>query len=211
MGGYIPSPGLELLNHMVALFLVFWETSILFSTVTVPIDIPSNIPFSPYPCQHLFVGFFGHPIAYGVLRPGIRSKPQLWPMLQLWQHWILNPLGQARGRTFISVLRRPEIPLYHSHSDDGHSNRYEILSCSVLGVLLACLFVFMAALVAYGSFWGQGSNVGAATEAKATATSTEDPSCICDWHHSLWQCWILNPQSEAKDQNRILLETMSGP
>ena len=43
-------PGVELLGHMVALFLVFWETSILFSTVVVPIDIPTSsvwgFPFS---------------------------------------------------------------------------------------------------------------------------------------------------------------------
>ena len=35
-------PGVELLGHMVVLFLVFWETSILFSTVAVPIYIPPS-------------------------------------------------------------------------------------------------------------------------------------------------------------------------
>ena len=35
-------PGVELLGHMVALFLVFWGTSILFSTVAAPIYIPTN-------------------------------------------------------------------------------------------------------------------------------------------------------------------------
>ena len=35
-------PGVELLNHMVVLFLVFWGTSILFSIVAVPIYIPTN-------------------------------------------------------------------------------------------------------------------------------------------------------------------------
>ena len=35
-------PGLELLDHIVVLFLVFWETSILFSTVASPIYIPTN-------------------------------------------------------------------------------------------------------------------------------------------------------------------------
>ena len=29
-------------------------------------------------------------------------------------------------------------------------------------------------------------------------------SCICDLHHSLWQRWILNPLSEAKDQIHTL-------
>ena len=32
-------PGVELLGHMIVLFLVFWETSILFSIVDAPIYI----------------------------------------------------------------------------------------------------------------------------------------------------------------------------
>ena len=32
-----------------------------------------------------------------------------------------------------------------------------------------------------------------------TATTTQDPSHVCDLHHSLWQRWILNPLSEARD------------
>ena len=39
--------------------------------------------------------FFGLSMAYGIPRPGIRSKPQLWPTPQLWQCWILNPLCWA--------------------------------------------------------------------------------------------------------------------
>ena len=37
---------------------------------------------------------------------------------------------------------------------------------------------------------------------------TQDPSCICDLYGSLWQCWILSPLSEARDQTRILMDTM---
>ena len=33
--------------------------------------------------------------------------------------------------------------------------------------------------------------------AYTTVTATWDPSLICDPHHSLRQCWILNPLSEA--------------
>jgi len=35
-------PGVELLNHMVILFLISWGISILFSTVSAPIYIPTN-------------------------------------------------------------------------------------------------------------------------------------------------------------------------
>ena len=32
----------------------------------------------------------------------------------------------------------------------------------------------------------------------ATATAMQDPSCVCDLHHSLRQCQILNPLSKAR-------------
>ena len=36
--------------------------------------------------------------------------------------------------------------------------------------------------------------------AYTTATATPDPSHVCNLHHNSWQCWILNPLSEARDQ-----------
>ena len=39
----------------------------------------------------------------------------------------------------------------------------------------------------------------------ATATATPDPSHICNLHRSSWQCWILNPLSEARDQTPNLM------
>ena len=39
---YIPRNGIAGSYHMVVVFLVFWETSILFSTVAAPIYIPTN-------------------------------------------------------------------------------------------------------------------------------------------------------------------------
>ena len=45
-------PGVELLDHVVAVFLVFWGTTILFSIVALPIYIPTNsvrgFPFFQY-------------------------------------------------------------------------------------------------------------------------------------------------------------------
>ena len=41
-----------------------------------------------------------------------------------------------------------------------------------------------------------------------TATATPDQSYICDLLGSLWQHWIVNPLSEARDQTRILMGTM---
>ena len=44
-----------------------------------------------------------------------------------------------------------------------------------------------------------------------TAIVTQDPRCICDLQRSLWQCWILNPLSKARDWTCILTETMLCP
>jgi len=43
--------------------------------------------------------------------------------------------------------------------------------------------------------------------AYTTAMATQGPSRICDLHHSSWQCQILNPLSEARDQTSILMDT----
>ena len=43
--------------------------------------------------------------------------------------------------------------------------------------------------------------------AYTTATATRDLSHICGLHHSLWQCQILNPLSEARYQTCILVDT----
>ena len=42
------------------------------------------------------------------------------------------------------------------------------------------------------------------TPAYATATATQDLSCVCDLHHSS-QRQILNPLSEARDQTQNLM------
>ena len=43
--------------------------------------------------------------------------------------------------------------------------------------------------------------------AYTTATSMWYPNCICNLHHSLWQCSILNLLSKARVQTRNLMVT----
>ena len=69
LSGY--SPWVGLLGHMVVLYLVFWGISILFSTVVVPISIPTNsaggIPFlHTLSSNLLFVDFLIMAILTGV-------------------------------------------------------------------------------------------------------------------------------------------------
>ena len=40
-----------------------------------------------------------------------------------------------------------------------------------------------------------------------TVTAMQDPSCVCDLHHSSQQHWILNLLSEARDQTHNLMVT----
>ena len=41
--------------------------------------------------------------------------------------------------------------------------------------------------------------------AYTTATASQDLSCVCDLHHSSWQCQILNPLSEARNRTCNLM------
>ena len=41
----------------------------------------------------------------------------------------------------------------------------------------------------------------------AYTTATPDLSCVCEPHHSVQQCWIFNPLSDARDWTCILTDT----
>ena len=49
--------------------------------------------------------------------------------------------------------------------------------------------------------------IGATAAAYATAAAMQDPSHVCDLHHSTRQRRILNPLNEARDQTHVLVDT----
>ena len=67
-------------------------------------------------------------------------------------------------------------------------------------------FLLRAVPVAYGNF-----RLGVKSElqllAYTTATATQDPSHLCNPHHSSQQCCILNPLREARDWTWDIMDT----
>ena len=61
---------------------------------------------------------------------------------------------------------------------------------------LTIFFLFIAAPVAYGSSQARG-RIRAAAASLRHSQAILDPSLICDQHHSLQQCQILNPLSKG--------------
>ena len=66
-------------------------------------------------------------------------------------------------------------------------------------------FFFKATPAACESSKARG-RIGAVVAGLHHSTATRDPSCICNLHHSSWQCQILNPMSKARDQTHILMD-----
>ena len=61
------------------------------------------------------------------------------------------------------------------------------------------LFFFLGPHLQHMEVLGLGVESGLQLPACATAMATQDPSWVCDLHHSLWQPWTLNPLSEARN------------
>ena len=64
---------------------------------------------------------------------------------------------------------------------------------------------FRAAFMAYGGSQARG-HIGAAVPAYATDATTRDPSHVCNLYRTSWQCQILNPLNEARNQTRVLMD-----
>ena len=114
-------------------------------------------------------------------------------MLQCSNPGSFNPLDWAGDQTCIVTPQR------------CHRSR-----CATAGTLINpfsfFFFLFRAAQMAHGSSWARGESE-LQLLAYTAATAKPDLSCICDLRHSLWQCWILNPLSKARDLTHIFSDT----
>ena len=73
--------------------------------------------------------------------------------------------------------------------------------------MYVCIFVFLGLLLWHMEVPRLGVELELQLSAYTTATPTWDPSCICNLHHSSWQCRILNPLSEDRDWIPFLMDT----
>ena len=84
---------------------------------------------------------------------------------------------------------------------------------ALLGSLYFLLFLFSATPAAYGHSQARGL-IGAAaagllhSQLAYTMQDPQDPSCLCNLHHTLQQPRILNPLSKARNGTCILTDTL---
>ena len=66
-------------------------------------------------------------------------------------------------------------------------------------------FLFKARPVAYGGTLSRGP-IRAVAAGLVTATATQDPSRVCNLHHSSQQCQNFNSLREARDRTHVLMD-----
>ena len=125
-------------------------------------------------------------------------------------HGIWKCLGQGIQATGVATLYpliyHPGPQIKHLLSDLSHCS-YILNPLHHIGnstssflflILFNFIFIFTATPVVSGSSQAR-CRIGATAGAYATATVTLDLSSICNLCHNLWQRWILDPLSEARD------------
>ena len=120
-----------------------------------------------------------------------------------------NPIGKIPFSYWSCRIREAEIlkrvqgPTAHTNSEDRIQN-----SAFLPNLHLSFFFSFFGPHPRH--IYG-GSRLEVKSElqlpAYTIATARQDPSQVCNLHHSSWQCQILNPLSKAKDPTCILMGT----
>ena len=140
---------------------------------------------------------FGCPTAYGIPRPGIRSGLQFWPILQLWQCQILNPLCWAGDWTHVPALQR----CLRSHCDTVGTPI--VLHCIVL--YCTVLFSFLRPHLQHMEIPRPGVELVLQLWRRQQPQQHEIQAAPVTY---VAAC---SPLSEARDPSIILTETTSDP
>ena len=78
-------------------------------------------------------------------------------------------------------------------------------------LVLLLLFVFLGPHPRHMEVPRLGVKSELEPPAYTTGTAAQDLSRVCNLHHSSWQCWILNPLSEARDRTCVLMDSSQIP
>ena len=127
-------------------------------------------------------------------------------------------LKEANCHVVVIVLPRSqpvEVPGQWSnprHSSDLSHSRDNVGSFNYwatreLQSKLNFFFVFLGLHLQHMEVPSLGVELELYLPACTTATAMQDPSRVCDLHHSSWPRWILNPLSKARDQTCVLMVT----
>ena len=127
-------PGVEFLGHMVVLFLTFWGSSRLFSTVTAPIYSPTNST-GRFPFLHILVNIFFLTF-YFVLEYSQLTMLRWFQVSSKGTHpciyiYIFSPKLSSYPGCLITLSRIPcSSPTFVICVlfDDSHSDRCEVMS-----------------------------------------------------------------------------------
>ena len=113
---------------------------------------------------------------------------------------------KTRSQTFNGFLPRTDLSLNLRWRKWFFSSKILLFSAFFFCCCCCfCLFVFLGPHLRHMGVPRLGVQLELLLPAYATATATQDPSSICDLHHSSWQHWILNPLSRARDRTRNLM------
>ena len=77
-------------------------------------------------------------------------------------------------------------------------------SAHLIVLLFVCFLIFSGHALCIGSSQTRG---WIELKLLAYTIAMPYPSCVSDLHWSSWQCWILNPLNEAKNQSCVFMDT----
>ena len=85
--------------------------------------------------------------------------------------------------------------------------RWRFTFCSNICLIFFFAFFFLGLHTQHMEVPRLGVESELQLPAYTTAIAMPDPSRVFNLHDSSWQCWILNPLSEARDPIHILMDT----
>ena len=121
-------------------------------------------------------------------------------------YWPLSSLGHCQDSVILgSCLTSLHASAFLCVQEElaEHILLNEIIHGEVF-VFVFCLF--RATTAVHGGSQARG-RIGAAAAGLRHSHSNTNPSLVYDPHHSVRQCWILNPLCKARDRTHVLMDT----